>query len=198
MSLLPPCQMPQTQRVASPRLVRFSPWDGQGYPLLACECITLALLLVVFCALCSSLFVDSHFIANLSWSSWNLKAICPGVETANQPDRAPGAHCLDTSIPGREAQPTCQGIAELKNLVSCRIHSEFHGNSCFKGWNRYLWHKMRFVFCFLEPAVKRNWSRLCLVEDEKVMELFSCERPKVAYLNFGRAVKSGPGPGFGR
>lgn len=141
-------------------LVRFSPWDGQGYPLLACECITLALLLVS-CALCSALLWDCHFTANLSWSSWNLKAICAVVETANQPGGAPGTHCLDTSGPGTEAQPTCLGIVEWKKLVSCRIHSEFHGNSCFKGWNKYLWHEIMFVFCLLEAAVKRKWCRLC-------------------------------------
>lgn len=45
-----------TPRVTRLWLVRCSPWGGQGYPLLAHECITLTLVFVST-ALCSSLFV---------------------------------------------------------------------------------------------------------------------------------------------
>lgn len=130
----PPCQMSQApQRVTTLRLVRYSPWHGQGYPLLACECITLTFLRIFDSfALWLTLFVG------LSYYS----------------------------------------------------HSESHGNGCFKSWIKYLWQEIMFVSCFLEATIKTNWYRLCLVGDERGVELFWHEKPKNLFLELPKLWRS--------
>lgn len=115
-SYLPSCPVlwkTEGPRVTRLRKVRYSPWGGQGYPLLACECIALALLLIFFLRFTLFMVIWCPKIANLSQSSCNPKVLCSEVECQSvRWDSSYPAWCLDKSVPGSRAQPTCKWIVD--------------------------------------------------------------------------------------